>query len=464
MNVNHNVRTQRGQQDLNRLILAIACIINALVAVNAALHNPFIGYDADNHLDYVSVLAVRLPTESDSLEYYSPPLPYFLPSLVFQLCESNTVTCKYVAGKFAQGINLLLSIVITVFLIKTADLIRPKDQHFKIAVLIMFGILTVYYKTFSQVRGEPYVAFFEVLSIYLVLQLAQTPEALTVKDGILPGICLGGLCLSRQFGFLLFPAIGCLVVLIVIWKKTLGLKYSGVILCSIFVAFITCSWFYLYLHRTYGTFTPYAIRPREFSFSNQPLSFYRNTGIGNSLLFRSPTRKTFNNQFIPIFYSETWGDYWGYFVFRREGILEYKSNQAAINPYLGRVNLVSLIPSLIFAGGMIFGLRSLQQSFNVANSSFESRAFSFFVLIVLISLTGYLWYLLTYTMIPKGATIKATYMIQIFMVLPFLAANFLEKLRAIYPGLYSLSLALILAVFVHNIPAMLTHYWRLQPY
>ena len=464
MKIDHNVRTQRGEQNLSRLILAIACIINLLVAFNAVIHDPFIGYDADNHLDYVSVLALRLPAKSDSLEYYSPPLPYFLPSLVFQLCESNTITCKYVAGKFAQGINLLLSIVITIFLIKIADLIRPKDQHFKIAVLIMFGILTVYYKTFSQVRGEPYVAFFEVLSIYLVLKLAQTSEAVTLKDGILPGMCLGGLCLSRQFGFLLFPAIGCLAVLIVIREKTLGLKYSGVILFSFFVAFLSSSWFYFHLNRTYGSFTSYAIRPRTFAFSNQPLSFYRNTGIGNFSLFRSPTRKTFNNELIPIFYSETWGDYWGYFVFRREGILEYKSNQAAINPYLGRVNLVSLIPSLIFAIGMIFGLRSLQRSLNATHSSFESRAFSFFVLIVLISWAGYLWYLLTYTMIPKGATIKATYMIQIFMVLPFLAANVLEKLRGTNPRLYLLSLGLILAVFVHNLPAMITHYWRLQPY
>ena len=453
-----------GEQNLNRIILAIACIINALVAVNAALHNPFIGYDADNHLDYVSVLVEHLPTKSDSLEYYSPPLPYFLPSLVFQLCESNTITCKYVAGKFAQGINLLLSIVITVFLIKIADLIRPKDQHFKIATLLMFGLLTVYYKTFSQVRGEPYVAFFEIVSIYLVLKLAQTPEAVTLKDGILPGICLGGLCLSRQFGFLLFPAIGCLAVLIVIRKKSLGLKYGGVILFSFFVAFITCSWFYFHLNRTYGSFTSYAIRPRTFSFSNQPLSFYRNTGIGNFSLFRSPTRKTFNNELIPIFYSETWGDYWGYFVFRREGILEYKSNQAAINPYLGNVNLVSLIPSFIFAIGMIFGLRSLMQSLNSTNSSFESQAFSFFVLIVLISLAGYLWYLLRYTMIPKGATIKATYMIQIFMVLPFLAASFLEKLRETNSRLYFLCLASALAVFVHNLPAMITHYWRLHSY
>lgn len=452
------------ERNLNRIILAIACIINVLVAVNAALHNPFIGYDADNHLDYVSVLAEHLPNQSDSLEYYSPPLPYFLPSRIFQLCESNTVTCKYVAGKFAQGINLLLSIVITVFLIKIADLIRPKDQHFKIATLLMFGLLTVYYKTFSQVRGEPYVAFFEVVSIYLVLKLAQTPEVVTLKDGILPGICLGGLCLSRQFGFLLFPAIGCLAVLIVIRKKTLGLKYGGVILFSFFVAFITCSWFYFHLNRTYGSFTPYAIRPRAFSFSNQPLSFYRNTGIGNFSLFRSPTRKTFNNELIPIFYSETWGDYWGYFVFRREGILEYKSNQAAINPYLGNVNLVSLIPSFIFAIGMIFGLRSLMQSLNSTNSSFESRAFSFFVLIVLISLAGYLWYLLRYTMIPKGATIKATYMIQIFMVLPFLAASFLEKIRETNSRLYFLCLASALAVFVHNLPAMITHYWRLQSY
>ncbi len=50
-------------------------------------------------------------------------------------------------------------------------------------------------------------------------------------------------------------------------------------------------------------------------------------------------------------------------------------------------------------------------------------------------------------------------MIQIFTVLPFLAANFLEKVRVTKPWAYRICIPLILVVFVHNLPAMITRYW-----
>jgi len=447
-------------QNLNRIILTIAYVINLLVAINTSLHNPFMGYDADEHLDYMSVVAFHLPTETDSGEYYSPPLPYFLPSLIFQLCQSDTIACRHMAGKFAQGINLVLSIIITIFLIKIAELIKPQNQYFKIATLFVLGLFTVYYKTFSQVRGEPYLAFFEVLSIYLVLKLGRTPDVIRGRDGIFLGICLGGLGLSRQWGFLLFPAIPCLVLLRLIQNKTLGLKYGGTILLSFFIAFLGCSWFYFHLNHTYGSFTAFNVAPKTFSFSNQPASFYRSTGLGNLLLFRSPTRNTFDNQVVPIFYSDTWGDYWCFFTcVRNDESLGYNSNHISISPYLGRVNFASILPSLILTVGMILGLSSLIRSLHPKTLSFESQAFAFLFLIVFISLAGYLWFLIKYPYLPRGQTIKATYMIQIFMALPFLAANVLEKIRVTKPQIYQICILLILVVFVHNLPAMITRHW-----
>ena len=175
-----------SQPSLNRIILTIGCVINLLVAVNTFLHNPFIGYDLVGPFRLrdgggcPSAKPIRLG------EYYSPPLPYFLPSLIFQLCKSDTITCKFIAGKFAQGINLIFSIGITVFLLKIAELIRPKNQPFKIATLLIFALFTVYYKTFSQVRGEPYLAFFEGVAIDLALKLAgcQKPYPLRIASSL----------------------------------------------------------------------------------------------------------------------------------------------------------------------------------------------------------------------------------------------------------------------------------------
>ena len=443
-----------------RIVLLLVIVINVLVAINAIFHNPFAGYDSDAHLDYMTVAADHLPTKSDSLEYYSPPLPYYLPSIVYHLCNRDGISCKYSAGKFAQGINLILSILLTVFLLKIAELIKPGNQYFKIGLLILLSLLTVYYKTFSQVRGEPYLAFFEVLSIYLVLKLVRTPETIRRIDVILLGICLGGLGLSRQWGLFLFPAVGLLVVFLFYQNKNSSWNFAKAIIASFVLAFLLCGWFYIHLYNRYGSFSAFEIHPQRFSFSNQPPSFYKNTGLSSFLLFRSPTRKIFDNQLIPVFYSETWGDYWGYFTFVRElPDFDYVSNQEQINSYLGRVNLVSLLPSFIFLAGLLFGLRSIFRSLRAASSNFEEMAFAFLCLIVVISFAGYFWFLIRYPFPPKGTTIKATYMIQIFMALPFLGANIIESLRAKRQQLYMICMALLVLVFLHNVPAFVTRYW-----
>jgi hypothetical protein len=146
------------------IVLVLAAAINLLLAANVFLHNPFVGYDSDAHLDRMTFGPFDLPSDRTK-EFYSPPLPYFLPSLIFQLCDGETNACKQIAEKFAQGLNLVFSIIITILVVKTAEMIKPKNHHFQSATLILFGLLTVYYKSFSQVRGEPYLALFDDYSL-----------------------------------------------------------------------------------------------------------------------------------------------------------------------------------------------------------------------------------------------------------------------------------------------------------
>jgi hypothetical protein len=64
------------------ILLAIFLVINLLVLTNSILQNPEMGYDAEDHLAYIQVLPFRLPNDQDTREFFSPPLPYFLPSFV----------------------------------------------------------------------------------------------------------------------------------------------------------------------------------------------------------------------------------------------------------------------------------------------------------------------------------------------------------------------------------------------
>jgi hypothetical protein len=324
----------------------------------------------------------------------------------------------------------------------------------------MLGGLTVFYKTFSQVRGEPYVAFFTLLVVFIILKLYKNQELFNLKASGLIGLTLGLLALSRQWGVLIYPAV-LFFLIKVMDSSTPFRKRMASVSFTFLIAALVGSWFYFHLYREYGKFTAFNVTEQKFSFSNQPFSFYRNTGIEHMLLFRSPTRKTFENQLIPLFYSEAWGDYWGYFTFIRDMPQLYQgfANQEQITPYLGRVNFVALIPTAIFVGGLLFGARNLAYLISIKEPDFNKMTITFFFSIVLFSSLGYFWFLIKYPTIPRGSTIKATYMIQVFMVLPFLAAEFLEFVRNKTSKAYFILVGLLVLSFLHNLPAMITRYW-----
>jgi hypothetical protein len=174
---------------------------------------------------------------------------------------------------------------------------------------------------------------------------------------------LGLLGLSRQWGFMLFPAIVVLMILVWALGQHDGSRTVKALAASLVIAVAICGWFYVGLFARYGSFTAFNRAPRPLAFSNQPIGFYRNTGLKDLRLFRSPTRGTFDNQLLPTFYSEVWGDYWGYFVLipERASLTDdrYEQNADRMTPYLGRVNAAALLPSLIFAAGVVTGIFSL---------------------------------------------------------------------------------------------------------
>ena len=157
-----------------------------------------------------------------------------------------------------------------------------------------------------------------------------------------------------------------------------------------------------------------------------------------------------NNKLIPILYSDTWGDYWGYFILRRSG--PYANFD--IVPYLGRVNLVSLIPTMLMLFGIFYTL------FNFKNLNFEQKVFYYIIsFCILFTWIGYLWFLIKYPNLSKGDTIKATYILSLIQLLPLYAGNFLEKVNKKRSLIYKLIFISLIAVSTHNLPVLISRYY-----
>ena len=135
---------------------------------------------------------------------------------------------------------------------------------------------------------------------------------------------------------------------------------------SSLIGFLISSWFYFNLYFQYGTFTAFNLDPIKFSFYNQPKSFYIPSLSSFFQLFEKPIRPHFDNQFLPILYSDLWGDYWGYFSFTSRDLSSGR-NQEFIGNYLGRVNTFSLLPTLFYFSVLIYSIKTLFRKQRISN-------------------------------------------------------------------------------------------------
>lgn len=449
------------------VLIGIFSAVNLIVMVNAVLHHPKIGYDATEHLTYIQILSFKLPERNDSWEFYSPPLPYYLPSITNDVCNlvepapwiiigdvKGKQECRTIDGKTAQFINFGLSIGTTILLLLVCEQIRPKNRKFKISVLLLLGVLTVFYKTFAQVRGEPYVVFFFLLSLYCLNCLLSD---ISMGRVLSLGISLGFLILSRQWGFFFFPALGLYVGWIVFQRHPQALNYVVSISAALVISALVGGWWYLHLYQRYGTVMPFNQQPSNMSVK-QMYTLFRQSYLKDYELFTDPVDPHFDNSFFPVLYSDTWGDYWGFFTyikpkssFGENGF----SNQRTILPYLGKVNIAALLPSAILLFGVIYALWMMFHQESAVRNEQMFRVFP--LLFSLSSFLGFIWFVISYQR-PGLSIIKATYIIQLFVATTILGGDFLEFIDRKSRLAYWLIICALAGVFLFELPAMISRY------
>lgn len=461
---------------LNKPLVFLFILINVLVLANAILHDPYQGYDAGDHIHYIKALAINkeIPTCAESAQCYIPPLAYMLPAIILATGRINL----WEAAKFAQLVNVILSLGLTYYVLKICDLVDRQNIIYKFSSLAMLGILPVFYKTFALIRGETYLPVLVVFIAYQVLAIFLARGNLR-SNLILLGLAVGLSILARQWGFLVLPAIFLFALYAVVRDNSnLGKSISMMAVC-ILIPILVAGWYYLVMFQRYGSLTAWDRPASNLSLNSLPPEFYFGTGSGK--LFTDPIRPSFSNQFPAIFYSDVWGDYSEYFlVYARDTktgeyiIGKYldimirsgkplpdwvETNRYTINGYLGRVNFISLLPSAFFAAGFIFTFILMIRS--LIKRPDDDRIFgqTIFFLIVLTSMAGYGWYLLRYQNQGQGGDlIKATHMMQIFPFLGLLAGGLFDKLWGRWPKIWLFLMITLGLIFIHNLPALITHY------
>lgn len=451
---------------LDGRLLFVFSIVNGIVLYNAILHDPAIQYDSEGHLANIAALArLHLPTASESSEFFSPPLPYLLPAVA-----KAAGLDLWSAAKLGQFVNVALSLGLTGLLIVLCRAAWPSNRATALVALMCLGVLPVYYKTMAFVRGEPYVAFLTLAA------MAATGRAIGCggrlpRDAIVPGACWALLALARQWGALAAAGLLLAVWLAVLRDRSRRLAAVGV--AAPLVALLLGGWFYGWLWMSEGS--PLAFNrtsaPR-WTPLNQPADFY--LGTGNGRLFTDPIRPSFPNQLVPIFYADTWGDYWGFFsIYGKDpGSGDYvigppfeqaigeappaiETNRFTLNKYLGHVNLLWLLPSILALVAFVAAASRLCAFLRLRAPAAPPDIIPIMaVLVIAVSALGYLWFLIRFPNPGKGDTIKATYMLHVFAPLALLVTDFLRRVH-VPPNALILAWTMLMA---HNVLAITTHF------
>lgn len=446
--------------------LTLSILIVYILIYNLFHYDPIQGYDGEAHHAYVqNFLNIFIPGKTNqpsinfTYEFFSPPLPYILPTFVNEICKFSNSSlnkleyCQDVYGFVSIFFLSTLFIATLIIYMKIIKKIFNNNEVFNLSVLLTIGIFTINYKAISMIRGEAYIFFLNALLIHKFILLAERSFKYKKHDIYVFGIIIGLLALSRQWAFLLFPAYFFVYLFVEkIYKK----NYLKFLISSFLVGFLLSGWFYIGLFFEYGSFTTFNLSPTKFRFSNQPINFYLPIFNESFMVFTNPIRPYFKNQFIPILYSDLWGDYWGYFSFTSRFLLEGR-NQLNIGSYLARVNLVSLIPTIFLF--YTFG-KSIRSSQKLNNKKLEILN-KYIVFAVFISLIGYLWFLISYPT-DSGDTNKATYIIHLFHLLGLSGVLYIEKLKTSNPKLSFSILTILFLVFIHNVSAMMSHFPFIQ--
>jgi len=292
-------------------------VIMAAAWVLLFLHNfPSIpaacGFDASDHLDYVSYVQNhhRLPHVGEGWETFQAPLYYILSATLLSLghCEAFQ-PAGLVLLRF---LSLAIGAVNLALIFAGLRLIFPGDWKKPLTGLVLAAFLPAQIYLLHYTTNETLSAMFVTGALCVGLHLLRAKQPGWGWYGVL-GIVLGLALLSKVSAVLAVPAIlGALAVKLMLRRERAPLVWLGAVGAPLLICLLMGGWPYLKLWRDYGNPLAGSWDPKMFAPWWQAKGFQTPAyyfSFGDSL-----TRPFFSglHSFWDAIYSTLWGDgLWG---------------------------------------------------------------------------------------------------------------------------------------------------------
>jgi hypothetical protein len=377
-----------------RVAFGFGLVAGLVILWNTVTYPSGAGYDAASHQQYADFVAnhLRLPRESDTAEYYSPPLYYGIAGGLTRLGRGLGLGEP---AKLAQLWNVPMAVGTVALVIALARLLAPRRPWLAAAAAGYVALSPVFTRSFSMFNPEPTDLFVSALCLYLAARILVA-RRFGAGAAVALGAALGAGELVRQFALWTLAVVALAFVAALAWRPA----DRRPLLRSALVALAACvvvagPW---YGYRTVNYPNAIFDRPTVDKplWERRPVRFYVDPGLPD--LFSRPYRPHMANLAIPETYTDMWGDWYGAFAWRRSEV----TPSPATRSWLVAQNAIGLVPSfLAVVGWLVLLVRSLRR---------REPPWLLVSLLPLAGIAGYLYFTVSYP-VPDGDVLKPTYML-----------------------------------------------------
>lgn len=342
---------------VTRVVLCLLLI--GMLFANSQSYRTRHGFDAGSHTAYAEYLSLEgaLPTFDVAYVSYNPPVFYLYGAAVFTACRwlgfdpftsYSEIDEKNAPNKSRDVAKMLVSLAVG--LIGIMLMLFCKRLFGKTgmaAYLVCLISIPAFFKASAMYSPEPFLTVLVWLA--MLIALADWGERWDLSQAILAGILSGLAIWTRPFGFAVAGAWGLMFLFALIFWRRAGIRWIRKALIIGVISAIAAVALFAFNHQRFGKAMA---RPRNTVAMYKPHSMQFYFGIAPATLFTRPQRPELGDRFLPIIYSDLWGDYWKKWALN-DRLDDSSFNKSLWRRLLGIQNALALLPTVVLLAGLV---------------------------------------------------------------------------------------------------------------
>ena len=316
----------------------------ATVAVSNSLTYPTLGgYDAEDYVAYAQDLVERGDLPNAVGAYYTPPGYMALAGAATKLGSRLGLDDPEHMGQLLNALFVVASGALVYLL---ARVLWPGRPVLWFAAVGFFAFFPTVLKTGAMFHPEPLSMLLTAGALVVLARMVRT-KRYTWRLAVPLGILLGAGQLVRAWSLWMVGVTVAVLLVVAVTDRSARRKVLAALAVALALAALVPSPWYAYQATRYSNPVFDQPQPDTFLFARRPLAFYVDARFPD--VVARPWRDRFNDRFLPVFYAEAWGDYFGFWSWGSAR----GDRTDAIDSELVRQSAVGLLPTGLALAGVL---------------------------------------------------------------------------------------------------------------